>query len=65
MIQEEALRRDEEELEPMTRDDRQRIKEKLMKEKERLNEKEKLLQITQKYYIGAGNNHQVVKNVIK
>jgi hypothetical protein len=49
----------------MTKDDRQKLKEKLVKEKERLNEKEKLLQITQKYYIGPGNNYQVVKNVIK
>lgn len=65
LIQEEAVRRDEEELEPMTKDDRQKLKDRLVKEKERLNEKEKLLQITQKYYIGPGNNHQVVKNVIK
>ena len=26
---------------------------------------EKLLQFTQKYYIGGGNNHQIVKSVIK
>ena len=51
------LRREEEELEPMTKEDRLRIRERFMREKERLMEKEKLLQITQKYYIAYGNNH--------
>ena len=64
-LEEEAIRREEEELDPLTKEDRQRIKEKLIKEREKLNEKEKLLQITQKYFIGPGNNYQVVKNVIK
>lgn len=46
LYREEEFRREEEEIEPMTKDDRQRIRDKLMKEKERLNEKDKLLQIT-------------------
>lgn len=59
------MRREEDELEPMTKEDKQKIKDKLIKERESMNHKEKLLQITQKYYIGPGNNHPIVKNVIK
>ena len=65
IYRDEEFRREEEELEPMTNDDRQRIRDNLKREKEKLYQKDKLLQITQKYYIGPGNNYQVVKNVMK
>jgi hypothetical protein len=45
----------------MKKKDRLAIEENLIKKKEEMRDKEKLLQFTQKYYIGGGNNYQVVK----
>ena len=49
----------------MKKKDRIAIEEKLIKKKEEQRDKERLLQFTQKYYIGGGNNYQVVKQAIK
>jgi hypothetical protein len=49
----------------MKKADRTKIEEGLIKKKEEVRDKEKLLQFTQKYYIGSGNNYQVVKQAIK
>ena len=56
-LEKEEIRRDEEEIDPMKKADRIKIEEGLIKKKEEEREKEKLLQFTQKYYIGSGNNH--------
>ena len=42
-----------------------KIEEKLIEKRDKIKDKEKLLQFTQKYYVGTGNNFQVVKNAIK
>ena len=65
MVDQDITRRDDEDEEPMNKDDYKKMKEKLANDKKQLNEKDRLLSITQKYYIGYGNNHQVVKNVMK
>ena len=49
----------------MVKADRQRIEQILIDKRDKLKEKEKLLQFTQKYYIGPGNNCQVVKQALK
>jgi len=37
----------------------------LIEKKEKIREKEKLLEYTKKYYVGPGNNCNVVKNALK
>tara|TARA_B110000305_G_C19134472_1_gene490500 strand:- start:64 stop:708 length:645 start_codon:yes stop_codon:yes gene_type:complete len=64
-IEREVLRREEDELDPITKEEKQKIEQGLIDKRQKLKDKEKLLQITQKYYIGGGNNYQVVKNQIK
>jgi hypothetical protein len=64
-LEKEAVKREEDEEEPMVKADRVKIEQMLIDKREKLKEKEKLLQFTQKYYIGPGNNYQVVRQAIK
>jgi hypothetical protein len=56
-LEKEEIRREEDEIDPMKKADRIKIEEGLIKKKDEARDKEKLLQFTQKYYIGGGNNH--------
>jgi hypothetical protein len=52
-------------MEPLKKKDRAAIEENLIRKREEMRDKERLLQYTQKYYVGCGNNYQVVKQAIK
>jgi 7-keto-8-aminopelargonate synthetase-like enzyme len=64
-IDKEEAKRDEQDLGPLKKKDKLLIAENLLKRREEQKDKERLLQFTQKYYVGFGNNFQVVKNAIK
>ena len=52
-------------MEALKKEDRLRIERSLIEKREKLKEKEKMLQFNQKYYIGYGNNYQIVKAAVK
>mmetsp|Transcript_24239 Transcript_24239/g.37371 ORF Transcript_24239/g.37371 Transcript_24239/m.37371 type:complete len:103 (+) Transcript_24239:1493-1801(+) len=59
-------RKEDEDLDPvLSKEEKYRIEQNLIERREKLKEKEKLLEYTKKYYVGPGNNCQVVKNALK
>ena len=49
----------------MTKDEKARLAQRLADRLQKKQDKERLLQYTQKYYIGGGNNSQLIRNIIK
>lgn len=49
----------------MNKEEKTRLTMRLQERIQKQHDKERMLQYTQKYYIGGGNNSQLVRNVIK